>query len=55
MKCKILVATEPDELENAINEFIKDKENARVSLSVQERYRWTACVLYDRCYADSMI
>lgn len=54
MKCKILAETEQDKLENAINEFIKDKENARVSLSIQ-RHRWAACIVYDRAYADSMI
>ena len=54
MKCKILVETEQDKLEDTINKFIKDKENVRVSLSIQ-RHRWAACVLYDRAYADSMI
>lgn len=54
MKCKILVETEQDKLEDAINKFIKDKENVRVSLSIQH-HRWAACIVYDRAYADSMI
>ena len=54
MKCKILVELNRDRLENAINEFIKDKENVSISLSTYG-HDFMACVLYDRCYADSMI
>ena len=54
MNCKILVEPNRDRLENAINEFIKDKENVRISLSTYG-HDFMACVLYDRCYADSMI
>lgn len=53
MKCKILVADRESRLENAINEFIKDKENVSISLSYGHDFM--ACILYDRCYADSMI
>ena len=54
MKCKILVEDRASRLEDAINEFIKDKENVSISLSTYG-HDFMACILYDRYYADSMI
>lgn len=54
MKCKILVEETHIDLQNAINDFIKDKENVEISFA-QRDFTWSACILYDRCYADSMI